>query len=116
MAPSDFTTTSLGRFSRWPLKLFATTVILPSGLLASHAAAVVLASQEASLQVPGETVGPVGRLLEQCHAVALGPLHPTVVVDVTEEEVSPFLPPQRSLRRALPAALAVSQFFDTLAG
>ena len=35
--------------------------------LASRAAAVGLASQESTRQVPGETVGPVGRLLEQRH-------------------------------------------------
>ena len=62
---------------------------------------VVLAGDQPALKVAGQPVGPVGRFLEQRHALAGLVFHPLVVVDVAEQQIAAFLPPERSFGRAL---------------
>jgi hypothetical protein len=113
MEPSDFTTTSLGRLRRRPWKLLATTVRLPSSSW-RVTRRVVLAGQQPALEVAGEPVGPVGLLLEYRDALAWRVLHPLAGVDVAEQEIAAFLPPQRSLGRPQRAAKAAAHFDDGL--
>ena len=75
---------------------------------------VVLAGEQAALQIAGEPVGAVGRLEIHGHALRRRVLHAPVVVDVAEQQVAALLPPQRSLGRSERATEAVGQVLDRL--
>src|SRR5262249_11795754 len=59
---------------------------------------------------------PAGRRQEERHALAGDILPAPVVMDGAEEEVAPFLPPERPFRRPLRSAKAVRQRADGLGG
>src|SRR5439155_4405146 len=82
--------------------------------LPGDAAAVVLAGDEAALQVAREPVGAVGRLLEHAGALPWRVFDAAVVVDVAEQEVAALLPPQRPLGRPEVAAKSGGEFLDRL--
>jgi hypothetical protein len=72
----------------------------------------MLGCKQAALQIAGETVRSVGRLLEHADALARRVLHAPVVVDVREQEIAAFPPPQRTFGRAQIATEARGQFVD----
>src|SRR3954451_10937400 len=76
----------------------------------------MLGREQASLQIAGETVRPVGRLLEHTDALARRVFHPPVVVDVTEQEITTLFPPHRPLGRPEIAAEARGKLLDRLRG
>ena len=84
--------------------------MLPSGSVAGDAAAVVLTGDEPALQVAGEAVGPVGRLVVHAGNTTAGiePYTP-VVVDVAEEQVAALRPPNRPFGRAVVPAVVVGR-------
>ena len=79
------------------------------GLGAGHAAAVVLAGDEAALQVAGEAVGAVGGLVVDAGAFTRHVLNAPVVVDVAKQQVAAVGPPHRPLGRAVVAAVVVGR-------
>src|SRR5262249_22190429 len=85
-------------------------------LLPRDAPAVVLARDQATLQISRQPVGAVRRLLMERDALTRRELHALVVVDVAEEEIATFLPPERALRGALRAAESIGQMLDGLRG
>src|SRR5262245_33565706 len=76
----------------------------------------MLGREQPSLQVAGEAVGAVGRLLEQRDALAGRVLHAPVVMDVAEQEIAALLPPHRPFGRPEIAAEAGGEFLDRLRG
>ena len=75
----------------------------------------MLAGEQPPLQVAGEAVGAVGRLLEHGHArLPRRVLEALVGMDVAEQEIFSLLDPHRPFRRAELAAEAGSDFLDRL--
>src|SRR5262249_3610478 len=56
---------------------------------------VVLAGDQPALDIAGEPIGPVGRLLEHGDTLPRRVFHTLVVMDIAEQEVAAFLPPDR---------------------
>ena len=84
------------------------------GFLAGYAAPVVFGGEQAALGVAGQAVGAVGGFAEQRQALGVGPFHPPVVMNVAEQQIAAFLPPDRPLGRTQFAAEAAGQFVDGL--
>src|SRR5207249_245183 len=82
--------------------------------LSGDTSGVVLAGNQPTLEVAGEPVGPVGRLLEQGHALARRVFHALVVMDIAKQKVAALLPPDRPLGRPELTAEAGGQFLDRL--
>src|SRR5262249_37838980 len=57
---------------------------------------------------------PVGRLLEHGDTLARHILHPSVVMNVAEQQITAFLPPDRSFSGSHRAAEAIGQLLDGL--
>src|SRR5262245_25600555 len=76
----------------------------------------MLGRKQPPLQIAGETVGAVGRLLEQRDALAGRVLHAPVAVDVAEQEIAALLPPQWPFGRSDIAAEAGGELLDRLGG
>ena len=76
--------------------------------------AVMLAGEQPALEVAGQPIGAVRRLLDQGHALARHVLHPPVVMNVTEQQIAAFLPPHWSFGGPLGAAEAIGQHLDRL--
>src|SRR5205823_11110192 len=71
---------------------------------------------EPALQVTGQTVRSVGRLLKQRYAGAGLVFHSPIIVDIAEQQIATFLPPQRPLGGSLAPAIAIGEIFDALRG
>src|SRR5262249_54398791 len=80
------------------------------GPRAGTAPAVGRAGNRPPVQTARGAVPPVHALLEQGRALAGRVLHPPVVVDVAEEQVTAFLPPDRPFGGAESAAISAAQF------
>src|SRR5262245_35820481 len=74
----------------------------------------MLGRKQPPLQVAGEAVGAVGRLLEQRDALAGRVLHAPVVVDIAEQEIAALLPPNRPFSRPEIAAKAGGERLERL--
>ena len=114
IAPSDFTTTSLGRSRRLPWKLLATTVMLPSASV--RVTRRVRCSAE-TMRPCRSRVRPLASLvfsIATVDALTRRVFHPARGIDVVEEQVAAFLPPERTLGRTDVAAEAFRQFDDGL--
>ena len=85
-------------------------------LLPGDTPRVVLAGNEPALQVSGQPISPVGRLLKDGDALAGIVFHPLVIVNVAEQQITAFFPPQRSFGRTQSAAEPVGQMLDRLGG
>src|SRR5712691_6433858 len=57
---------------------------------------VMLAGDQPALEVSGQPIGAVRRLLEYGHALPRRVLHAPVVMNIAEQQVAAFLPPDRS--------------------
>jgi hypothetical protein len=90
------------------------TVVVPSCSSRITRPADALARDEAALDVAGEPVGPVCRLLELHRCLAGRVFHAPVSVNVAEQEVAALLPPHRTFGRAAVAADTVGQLIDRL--
>ena len=86
------------------------------GLGAGDAARQMLGRDDAALQIAGEAVGLVGLLHRDGDALTRRVFHPPRGIDVVEEQVAAFLPPERPLGRTDIAAEALRQFDDRLSG
>src|SRR5262249_20408395 len=69
-----------------------------------------------ALEVARQAIGAVGGLLEHAHALAGRVFHSPVVVNVAEEEIAYFLPPDWSFGGAEVAAEARGNLLDRLRG
>src|SRR5882724_3282308 len=74
----------------------------------------MLGREQTPLQIAGETVRPVGWLLEHADALAGGVLHAPVVVDVAEQKIAALLPPHRPFGRPEIAAETGGELLDRL--
>jgi hypothetical protein len=74
----------------------------------------VLAGDQTALEVAGQPVGLVGLVLEHGDALARRILHPLAGIDVAEQEVAAFVPPQRPFGRSKRPAEALAQLEDRL--
>src|SRR5919106_4263785 len=83
-------------------------------LSARYSTAVMLTGNQSALQVPGQAVGPVGRSVGHRHSSLTRPLHSTVIVNVAEQQIAPFPPPQRTLCRPLLTPKSLAQLLDFL--
>ena len=88
------------------------TVMLPSRSCRVTRRLCVLAGHEATLQIAGQAIGLVGRLLLQGHALAGRVLHAAAVVDIAKQQIAAFLPPHGPFGWPRRAAEAISQVFD----
>ena len=86
------------------------------GLGAGDTARQMLGRDDAALQIAGETVGLVGLLHRDGNALTRREFHAARGIDVVEEQVAAFLPPDRSLGRTNIAAETLRQFDDRLSG
>src|SRR5262249_7529826 len=83
-------------------------------LLSSYASSVVLAGQQSALEISGQPVRAVRRLVEHGHALARHVLHPPVVVNVAEQQIAAFFPPEWPFRRPQRPAESIGQITDGL--
>src|SRR3984893_14506772 len=72
----------------------------------------MLAGDQPSLQVAGQTIGSVRRFKEHRHPSPRFVFHSPVVVDVAEQQVATFLPPNRPFGWAERAAETVGEMLD----
>jgi hypothetical protein len=82
--------------------------------LPGHTPAVMLAGNEAALEVAREPIGTVRRLLKHGHALARRIFHALVVMDITEQQVPAFFPPERTFGWPQRSAKALGQHLDGL--
>src|SRR5262249_1325594 len=83
-------------------------------LAARDAARIMLTGDEPPLQVAGEPVGAIGRLVIDGDAFTGRIFMPAAGVDVAGQKVAAFLPPYRPFRRAEIAAIARGELLDRL--
>jgi hypothetical protein len=102
----------LGRFKRRPLETCGDHRDGAVVLFTDHATAGAFAGDEAALDVAREPVSPVGRLLEFHRPLTGRVFHAPVAIDVTEQQVTALLPPNRTFGRAVVAADAVGKLID----
>src|SRR5882724_5980329 len=76
----------------------------------------MLGREQTPLQIAGETVRPVGWLLEHADALAGRVFHAPVAMDVAEQKIAALLPPHRPFGRPEIAAEARGKLLDRLGG
>src|SRR5712691_6663414 len=102
-----------------PIQATAVIVIRYHGdtaiwILAGHTPCEVFAGDEPALEVPGEPIGLIGRLLNQGGTRARRPLHAPIIPNITKNEIATFLPPHGAFGGSSHATKAPGEFFDLL--